>query len=181
MRRYGAELVWLPFDLHPEYPPEGVPRAILERHYGQGFLDHVRTIVESAGLEHSPPAMIPRSALSLELAELARDEGRYDEVHRQLFLAYWSEGRDIGNVEVLAAIAADAGVDADTAREVLEARTFAERVREATAAAQRLGVDGVPAWLIDRKALVLGAQPHDVFASALEELGYSSPESNDEG
>ncbi|HEX2064587.1 MAG TPA: hypothetical protein VHE80_09225, partial [Acidimicrobiales bacterium] len=74
-RRYGAEVQWLPFDLHPEYPPGGVPRTRLEQRYGKGFLDHVREMIEAAGFEHAPPAHVPRSLASLQLAEVAREEG----------------------------------------------------------------------------------------------------------
>lgn len=166
-------MIWLPFDLHPEYPPEGIPRERLEARYGEGFSEHVRRMIEAAGFAHRPPPRVPRSLRSLQLAELARDEGRDGEVHTALFAAYWSEGRDIGDTEVLAAVAAGTGLDPDKAREVLEQGAFADRIQESTEAAHRIGVDAVPAWLIDRTQLVLGAQPHQIFADVLEELGHA--------
>ncbi len=84
-RRYGAEVQWLPFDLHPEYPPGGVSRTRLEQRYGKGFLDHVRQMVEAAGLEHAPPPHVPRSLASLQLAEVAREAGAHEQVHSRLF------------------------------------------------------------------------------------------------
>ena len=173
MRRYGAEMKWLPFDLHPEYPAEGVARETLERRYGEGFLEHTRATVEAAGLRHAPPPRIPRALRALQLGELARAEGAHAELHPRLFSAYWSEGRDIGDVEVLVSLAADVGLDADKTREVLEADALADRVQSSTTAAHRLGADGVPAWLIDDKVLVIGAQPHDVFDEVLKDLGYA--------
>ena len=172
-RRYGADVQWLPFDLHPEYPPQGVPRTRLEQRYGRGFLDHVRKMIEAAGLQHAPPAHVPRSLASLQLAEAARDEGAHDRVHSRLFLAYWAEGRDIGDPEVLGSVATEAGIDAEEALEAISSDAFAERVQVSTDLARRFGVDGVPAWLIDENVLVMGAQPHDTFAGVLEEMGYA--------
>ena len=173
-------MIWLPYDLHPEYPPEGIPREQLEARYGDGFSEHVCKMIEGAGFDHRPPPRVPRSLRSLELAEWARDEGRHDALHTGLFAAYWSQGRDIGDLDVLVAVAADAGLDPDKAREVLEQGVYAERVRESTEAAHRVGVDAVPAWLIDRSQLVLGAQPHEVFAEVLDQLGHAPLEGAEE-
>ncbi|MDQ3896687.1 MAG: DsbA family protein [Actinomycetota bacterium] len=176
MRRYGAEIEWLPYDLHPEYPAEGVTRASLARRYGPGLEDHTRRLVERAGFAYSPSSRVPRSRGALQLGELARAEDRHADVHARLFSAYWSEGRDIGEVEVLVDIARAAGLGADKAREVLASDAFEDHVRRSTTAAHRLGVNGVPAWLVDEKVLVPGAQPHEVFDEVLRELGYSPVE-----
>ena len=173
-------MIWLPFDLHPEYPPEGIPRERLEARYGEGFSEHVARTIVAVGFDHRPPPRVPRSLRSLELAELARDEGRYEAVHTRLFDAYWSQGRDIGDTEVLAAVATEAGLDSEKAREVLEHGAYADRIRESTEAAHRVGVDALPAWLVDRAQLILGAQPHQVFAEVLEQLGHAPPETGEE-
>lgn len=149
-----------------------MPRTTIERRYGEGFLDRVRQMIEASGFEHAPPPVAPRSRMALELAEVARSEGRYETVHRALFRAYWSEGRDIGALDVLCSIAADAGLDTDRVRRVLETGAVTEAVRLSTSTARELGVNAVPAWLIDQRALVLGAQPHSAFEDILGELGY---------
>ena len=172
MRRYGAELDWRPFDLHPEYPPEGIPRTSLLRRYGPGVEDHTRRVLEGAGFDYTRSSQVPRSLRALQLAELARAEGRHADVHRRLFTAYWSEGRNIGDLDVLLGIAQAANVDPDKARAVLESEAYAADVEASTRAAQGLGVNGVPAWVIDDKVLIPGAQPHEVFARVLAQLGY---------
>lgn len=58
---------------------------------------------------------------------------------------------------------------------MLESDAYIDQVRASTTAAQRAGVTGVPAWVIDGKALVPGAQPHDVFDQVMSQLGYSAP------
>ena len=165
-------MTWLPFDLHPDYPPHGVLRRTLENRYGRGFLAHVGKVVEAAGFTHAPPDRVPRSLASLELGELARGAGAHDRVHRRLFSAYWSEGRDIGDTGVLVAVAEESGLDPDEAREALASGSFREQVRASSEAARQAGVEAVPAWLIDRQMLVVGSQPHEVFAKVLEDLGH---------
>lgn len=117
---------------------------------------------------------MPRSLRALQLAEFARAEGRHRDIHPRLFSAYWSQARDIGDVDVLVDIAQAAGLSADKAREVIESDAYAEQVRASTAAAHRAGVTGVPAWVVDGKILVPGAQPHEVFDRVLRELGYTA-------
>jgi predicted DsbA family dithiol-disulfide isomerase len=160
---------WYPFDLHPEYPPEGVPRT---RHS-----ERTRQMIEEAGFTYAPPPdRVSNSRGALQLAEFAREQGRHDEVHRALFHAYWSEGRDIGDRSVQRDVAAAAGLEADAALEAVQEDRFLERVQGSTGVAVESGVDGVPAWVIDRRVLVPGAQPHEVFASVLSQLGHEPVE-----
>jgi predicted DsbA family dithiol-disulfide isomerase len=150
-----------------------VTRASLAARYGPGVEDRTRQLVEGAGFHYNPSSQVPRSLRALQLAELARAEGRHDDVHQRLFAAYWSEARDIGDLDVLVAIAAAAGLDPDKARAVIESDAYADQVRESTGAAQRVGVTGVPAWVIDDRVLVPGAQPHEIFDEVLAQRGYS--------
>jgi predicted DsbA family dithiol-disulfide isomerase len=173
VRRFGAQIEWYPFDLHPEYPAEGITRASLAERYGPGLENHTRQLIEGAGFHYQPSARVPRALPALRLAEFARAEGRHGDIHPRLFAAYWSEGRDIGDIDVLVDVAEATGLDGDKAREVLSSDAYGDSVRESTAAAVRLGVNGVPAWVIDEKGLVPGAQPHDIFDRVLRQLGYS--------
>ncbi len=165
-REHGATVDWLPFDLHPEYPPEGIPRAQLEERYGPEIHERTRQAVEAAGLEYGPPDRIPRSLKALALAELARDRDRHAELHERVMRAYWSEGRDIGDDDVLVELAAATGLDADEARAALTDEGYAARVAGSTRAAQEHGVNAVPAFVLDDRLLVLGAHPHEVFDAA---------------
>ncbi|MGH2720085.1 MAG: DsbA family oxidoreductase, partial [Actinomycetota bacterium] len=171
-RRYGAEIRWIPFDLHPEYPPEGIQRRDLEARLGAPFMDHARQMIEGAGYRHAPPPFIANSTLPLELAELARDRGVFAPVHRRLFTSYWSEGADIGDPAVLLDIGTAAGLDPEEIRTSLTDRPRRERVVEATKGAIELGIGGVPAFVIDESLYVSGAQPEQQFERAMERLGH---------
>jgi len=170
-REAGARVEWLPFDLHPEYPPEGIPRAELARRYGEHFSDAVRRMNEEAGLVYNPhPERVPNTRRALELAEWARARGSYDDLHERIMDAYWSEGRDITGWDVLAPIVAEAGLDADEARAEVDAGAFRAPVDASTRVAQEHGIAAVPAFVLDGRLLVSGAQPHDVLRAALAKV-----------
>ena len=162
---------WLPFDLHPEYPPEGIPRSELHTRYGEPFHDRLQATFEAAGLAYNPPPdVVPNSRLALRLTELARDRGLHDRAHDRLMEAYWAEARDIGDPGVLRELAADVGLDGEEVDRVIEGGDYLERVQASTREAQSLGINGIPAWIIDRRLLVLGAQPQQVFEQAFARL-----------
>jgi predicted DsbA family dithiol-disulfide isomerase len=167
----GARIEWLPFDLHPEYPPDGIARTDLARRYGPAFSESVRRMNEEAGLVYNPhPERIPNTRRALELGEWARARGAYDEVHEGIMDAYWTDGRDIGHWEVLTAVVADAGLDGDEARAEVESGAFRPAVDASTRVAQEHGIAAVPAFVLDRRLLVSGAQPHEVLRAALAKV-----------
>src|SRR3954447_19781039 len=128
--RFGADIEWLPYDLHPEYPPEGVPRGETSPQLAATF--------EANGLIANPPPVRPNSMKALRLAEHARSQDRFDEMNRRLMEAYWQEARDIGDDETLLELAAQAGVEAD---DVLTTDRYLDDVHRSTRAAQELGIN----------------------------------------
>jgi predicted DsbA family dithiol-disulfide isomerase len=134
--------------------------------------EHVRSFFERAGLTYNPhPDVVPNSRSALRLTELARDRGLHEPVHDRLMEAYWAEGRDIGDPETLAELIADVGLD--DADEVLLGDAYAERVAASTAEAQTLGIHAIPAFVLDSRLLILGAQPREVFEQAFAKLEAS--------
>jgi predicted DsbA family dithiol-disulfide isomerase len=177
-RRYGATVQWRSFDLHPEYPPEGIARAELEARYGgEDWRESLWKMFDAAGLPYTRELdRVPNSRRALLLSELARDRGRFEALHERLFAAYWAEGRDIGADDVLVAEGVAAGLDEPDVRAALTDERYLERVQRDTAEAARLGAGGVPAWVVDERLLVPGAQPHAVFDRAMEQLGHAPRE-----
>ena len=174
-REHGATVEWLPFDLHPEYPPEGIPREELRRRYPEDVHERTRHMVEATGLTYSPPPdVVPNSRQALELTELGRERGLHDEVHTRLMRAYWTEARNIGHTDTLLDLSAEAGLDRDEAAAALADRRYAQRVDASTAQAQQAGINAIPAFVLDGRLLLLGAQPHEIFERALERVGESS-------
>jgi predicted DsbA family dithiol-disulfide isomerase len=168
----GATVNWMPFDLHPEYPADGLPRAqLLARYGGDAMTERMKAFFAERGLEYNPnPDVVPNSMSALRLTELARDLGRHDELHDRLMEAYWTEARNIGDPDVLRALAADAGLPAEEVEDVLAGDRYRDRVETSTREAYALGANAVPAFVLDRRLLVLGAQPDEVFEQAFAQL-----------
>jgi predicted DsbA family dithiol-disulfide isomerase len=162
---------WFPFDLHPEYPEEGLPRERLLTRYGEGGIGRVSSMFEAYDLVYNPnPDVVPNTMKALRLTELARDLDLHRHMHDRLMQAYWEEAQDIGDADVLRRLATEAGLDAAEVDEVLGGDAFRERVLASTAEAQALGVNGIPAFVLDDRLLLLGAQPHEVFEQAFARL-----------
>jgi predicted DsbA family dithiol-disulfide isomerase len=161
-------VTWLPFQLHPEYPPGGLPRAELLARYGS-FEGRMRERFAEEGFDYNPnPDVVPDSLPALRLTELARDLGRHEEIHDRLMDAYWRDAVDIGNVDELRRLTHD--LPADRVEAILTGDDLTDRVHAATTQAQSLGINGIPAWVIDGKLLVPGAQPREVFRQAFAQL-----------
>src|SRR6266702_371850 len=110
--RFAAATAWLPFDLHPEYPPEGIPRAQLVARYGPEGMERTRATFERNGLAYNPnPDVVPNSMRALRLTEHARAQGKHAAFHDRVMDAYWAEAQDIGDPAVLRTLAAEAGLE----------------------------------------------------------------------
>lgn len=163
---------WLPFDLHPEYPPEGIPRAALDARYGEEFQGRVREMVEAAGIPYNPPPnVVPKSQKALQVTELARDHGLHEPVHSRLMQAYWSEAADIGDEDILLGLAAEAGLGRAEAEKALAEGRYAARVQASTQQAHQHGINAIPAFVLGERLLLLGAQPEEFFERAVAQLG----------
>jgi len=167
---FAAVVTWLPFELHPEYPSEGISRDVLRARYGAGIDAHTRELFERNGLAWGASEHIPNSIDALRVTELARDRGVHDELHDRLMAAYWEHGENIGEHDVLRAHADAVGLAREDVDRVLSGDEYLERVRVSTQQAQSLGISGIPAFLIDSRLLVLGAQPRETFARAFAQL-----------
>jgi predicted DsbA family dithiol-disulfide isomerase len=164
-------VTWLPFDLHPEYPPEGIPRSQLHARYGEAFHERLQQTFAASGLVYNPPPeIVPNTMRALRVTELARERSLHKHVHDRLMRAYWEEARNIGDRSELLTLVVEAGLDEAQAGVVIEGDAYHDRVLGSTAQAQSLGITGIPAFLLDRRLLVLGAQPREVFEQALQQL-----------
>jgi predicted DsbA family dithiol-disulfide isomerase len=164
-------VTWLPFDLHPEYPSEGLPRERLLARYGPDMSDRLRRFFAARGLEYNPnPDVVPNSRSALQVTELARDYGRHEAAHDQLMDAYWAEAQDIGDVAVLRSLASELDLPQTDVDRVFEEELYADRIAASTREAVSIGANAVPAFVLDRRLLVLGAQPEEVFEQAFARL-----------
>jgi predicted DsbA family dithiol-disulfide isomerase len=165
------EIRWLPFQLNPDMPAGGLPRAeyrkakfgSLER--ARGMDARVAAEGRGEGIEFAFERMerTPNTIAAHELIDLAQQQGRGGAVVDALFRAYFEEARNIGEAAVLESIAAQAGVSGwpDEARRA-EVAALEEDVRG-------LGISGVPTFILGRRLGVSGAHPPESLAAAIRE------------
>jgi predicted DsbA family dithiol-disulfide isomerase len=110
---------------------------------------------------------MPNTLHALQVTELARDRGLHDPVHTRLMHAYWSERADLGDDDVLLDLVAESGLERDEAAGAIGDDGYADRVVGSTRDAQRLGINAIPAFVLDGSLLVLGAQPEELFEQAV--------------
>ena len=108
---------------------------------------------------------------ALQAAEFARAAGLFDAMHRALFEAYWLEGRDLSDLQVLREIGARVGLDVDAMEAAIRANTYGDYLDERRAEALELMISGIPAHVIADRYLVMGAQPYEVFQRVMTRLG----------
>jgi predicted DsbA family dithiol-disulfide isomerase len=164
----------LPFDLHPEYPAEGLSYEQLAAKYGRDLRPGQARMFEEAGLPNAAERKrIPNSRAALNVAELARERGVHPELHARLMAAHWAEGRDISDPDVLAAEGSAVGLDPDEVREVAATHRYQDLIDASTSAVLEMGGSGVPAFVVDDRVLIPGAQPHEFFTMVMDKLGYA--------
>jgi predicted DsbA family dithiol-disulfide isomerase len=130
-------------------------------------------MLEAAGLPHAERLdRVPNSRRAQMLGELARERGLLAELHPRLFAAYWARGLDIGSDDVLLAEGRAVGLSDEEIGAAPQDDRFLQELTAQTEQAIQLGAGGVPAWVIDERVLVPGAQPHEVFESVMERLGH---------
>src|SRR6185436_7801095 len=139
-RNFDIEVQWLFFPLHPATPAEGL--LLKDLFAGRGFdleAAHARlkSLMDAEGLQFNQRTHTYNSRLAQELAKA------FDSVRDPLYKAYFEDGKNIGDVEVLVGVAETAGIPADDARRVLRDRTFKAAVDADWETARQFGITGV--------------------------------------
>lgn len=157
---------WRPFQLNPETPKEGVDRkASIKRKFGDG--EHLKAMAQtirdagtSAGIAFNFEAQekTPNTLDSHRLIRWSETAGCQPQVVEALFKAYFVEGRDIGDTNVLTEIAGACGMDAELVCELLGKDTDLDLVRDEDTLAREMGIGGVPTFLINDSFIIGGAQ-----------------------
>ena len=174
-----VEVVYHSFELSPDTPTdfEGGEADYLAQHKGispaqaQQMLDRVTGVAAEAGLEYRFDLLKHTNTVKAhELLHFAKEQGRQHEMAERLMSAYFTEGRHLGHVDELVALAADAGLDAAAARDALQSGRFVDAVRADQAQASAYGINGVPFFVIDGKYGVSGAQPAEAFTDIVRQV-----------
>lgn len=174
-----ARITFQPFELNPNMPPEG--QNIVE-HIAQKYgslpeqsaanREMIRGRAAEVGftMRTSDQSRIYNTFDAHRLLHWAEIEGRQAALKHALFDAYFTDGQDPSDQDVLVAAAEKAGLDGKAARDVLVLGRYAEEVRRAEQLWQARGITAVPAVVIDGRYLVSGGQPPEAFEQALRKI-----------
>jgi predicted DsbA family dithiol-disulfide isomerase len=171
-----VEVTWQPFQLNPTMPKSGMDRrTYLEAKFGG---PEARRAIEERLAKAGEPdgiafafdriARTPNTFEAHRLMWFAQQHKKQDDLAEGLFHAYFSEGCDIGDGQTLVDIAAEIGLDRDTTRQFLASDQGVEEVRAEEAAGHRIGIRAVPYFVLNGTSTISGAQPPDIFVSALQ-------------
>ena len=171
-------ITWLPYELNPDMPPEGMDRtAYLDAKFGgraraATVYGRIEAAAREAGLEvdFGRIARVPNTLDAHRLIHWAGIEGVQTPVVSALFAAYFRDGRDIGDASELARIAAACGMDGAAVAVALQGEADRDDLAARDADARARGVTAVPTWLIDRRHVLQGAQPPVLWLGVIDEI-----------
>lgn len=168
------DITWRPFLLNPEMPPDGIERTLyLVRKFGsEARVRRVYGAIAEAGLSEEIDFAfdsIRQTPNSVDSHRLVRFAGaRAGDAVEALFQAYFLRGENIGERDVLVDIGTGIGLDERTFRAYLESDADIDDVLAENARAHRLGITGVPAYVIDGEMVISGAQDPAILARVMD-------------
>lgn len=174
----NVDVVWHSYQLDPGLPAHyaGTELDYLAERKGMArdqvaqMFKHVAAQAAAEGLNYDFDSLkVANTFTAHRVLHLAAEQGRSGELKEALLSAHFEHGRDIGDRDELIALATGVGVARDDVVRVLDTDEHADAVREDVAEAQRLGITGVPFFVLGGKYGVSGAQPAEAFTRALEQ------------
>jgi predicted DsbA family dithiol-disulfide isomerase len=175
----AAELHFQPFELNPQMGPEGEDIVEhLSRKYGMAPAQvaanqeaiRARGAALGFAFDMDKRQRTWNTFDAHRLLHWAALEGRQRELKHALLRAYFTEGRNVSDRATLVQVAAGAGLPADVARDLLAGNAYADEVRRDEQYFLQAGIHAVPAIILDRRHLVSGGQPPEVFEQALRQV-----------
>jgi predicted DsbA family dithiol-disulfide isomerase len=175
--RDEVDVVYHSFELDPTYPKgkHETTFAMLREKYGMSEADaraaesRIAGLAAAEGLGFQPERPVGNTFDIHRVLHLGLAKGVQAELLNAVNQAYFGQGRQVFDRDVITEIAAGAGLDGGAAGDVIDGDAYAEEVRRDELQARELGVNGVPFFVFDMALGVSGAQPTEMFASALQQ------------
>ena len=170
IKEQNVQIKWVHFPLHPETPAEG--RTLEELFAGRGMdipqmQEQMRQRMAAEGLPYGQRTHTYNSRLAQELGIWAETQPGGSAFHNAVFVAYFVDAKNVGDVDTLVSIAGSVGLSESAAREVLEKRTFKESVDADWDRSRQMGVTGVPTYVAGGQGMV-GAQPYEALVELVK-------------
>ena len=182
-----VHVTWRPFQLNPTMPSDGIDRTTyLKAKFGSlEAFGRMEEQILAAGTDEQIPfafekiQLTPNTFAAHRLVWHAAQQGKQDEVVENLFRAYFLEGNNIGDLKALAYAAAEAGLDRTEIEKFLASEKGVVEVKAEEAVGRRLGIRGVPYFVLNGRVAISGAQPPNVFVSAFQQTEKAVVESKE--
>lgn len=177
--RFTIELEYHPFELNPQMPSQGVDqKEYLARKFGSEtkyfqITEHTTRVAAGEGLlfNFDKQRISPNTRKVHSLIQEAKSDNKQLDVTEAFFKAYFTDGLDLSREENLISTAVAAGIPEETVKRILADDACQLAVALAEKEMQKLGITGVPFYIINSRYGVSGAQPTETFVKALEEIG----------
>ena len=168
-QEFDLGVEWLGFEIHPETPQEGMPLLTLfPRADPEAMARRLNGMGSPFGIAFRKIVTISNSRLAIEAGEFAKEQGRFDRFHHAVFEAYFSQGKDIGSIDVLTQIAASAGLDTRDLGDALRNGAYRRALETVKEDASRLGITAAPTFRLGDRERIVGAQQIAVFRERLK-------------
>ncbi|MBN1382483.1 MAG: DsbA family protein [Deltaproteobacteria bacterium] len=162
---YTIDLLWRGFPLHPEVPGEGISTEALFANRSvdiENMRNRMKETAALVGLPLTRRGMVYNSRLAQELGFWAEAQNSGDAFHKAVFNAYFADGRNIGDIEVLVDVARSVGLPADDAQDVLTSRAYKPAVDLDWSLARSYNIHVVPTFVMNNHGL-FGMQPYETL------------------
>ena len=171
------EISWKPYELHPEIPTNGYDKELYMQqkfgsNRGKGVYDEIIDIGKDLDFDFnfSKTERIPNTFLAHRLLWYAEQKNLQNELSENLFYAYFTEGKDIGSIEVLASIASEIGLDKLKIISFLESETGSKEVEDQKLESIERSIGAVPTYIINDQYLIQGGQQPETFMAFLRKI-----------
>ncbi len=170
------EVEWKSFQLDPTIPEVAeesqedylVKRKGMSKEQVQGMLANVTQMAKQVGLEyHLDKSVMVNSQKAHQLIQFAKTKNLGDQIEERLFKAFFTEGKNIADIETLTQLGVDVGLEKDELQAAFTDDQYRYQMSQDIQEGQQLGVRGVPFFVFDRKYGISGAQPSEAFLDTL--------------
>ena len=180
----NVHVTWRPFQLNPTMPLDGMDRTTyLEAKFGSlEAFDRMEEQLLAVGKDERIPFAFekiqrtPNTFAAHRLVWYAAQRGKQDEVVETLFRVYFLEGKNIGDLKILTHVAGEAGLDQTETEAFLASEKGVVEVKAEETVGHKLGIRGVPYFVLNGTYAISGAQPPDSFVAALKKIDAASLE-----
>lgn len=167
-KEFNMEDTWLPLEIHPDTPPEGknltsmFPKATLA-----AMTSNLKAYGKSYGLEFNNLLLLSNSHISLLAGEFAKEKNKFHEYHEAAFRAYFTDNKDIGNINVLEEIFKALDLDIAEFKAAITEGLYEDALENTQREASMNHIQSTPTFIVNNKYAIVGAQPLESFREAL--------------